>query len=302
MLKRTTEPARRLPFHEAMQSAVGKVPLLRGIPFHRERTLAALTAIQTNLEALRSEVRASPHGLAPPAEADVRSPIADVIPDGHAYFRYRGGQAVLHPWHLDAEITRLIEDLQERQTLTLVDFDRLWTLKWAFLQTAELGGEIWELGVYRGGSALYLKRLMSGLRIDTTLRLFDSFEGLPAPAGIDKHREGEFGDTSLAEVRNLVGSEPHIDYRKGWIPHTFDGLGDVPIRFAHIDLDLYQPILDATDFVYQRLVPGGIIVYDDYGFDSCPGARKAVDEFYADKPESPLYLPTGQAVIVRQPR
>ena len=37
---------------------------------------------------------------------------------------------------------------------------------------------------------------------------------------------------------------------------------------------------------------GAVIVYDDYGFPTCPGARKAVDDFFADKPEMPLVLTT----------
>ena len=41
------------------------------------------------------------------------------------------------------------------------------------------------------------------------------------------------------------------------------------------------------------------MVFDDYGFASCPGARKAVDEFFNDKPERPLVLPTAQAIVMR---
>ena len=44
---------------------------------------------------------------------------------------------------------------------------------------------------------------------------------------------------------------------------------------------------------------GGIIIYDDCGYPSCPGARRAGDEFYADKPERPLVLNTGQAIVTR---
>jgi O-methyltransferase len=43
------------------------------------------------------------------------------------------------------------------------------------------------------------------------------------------------------------------------------------------------------------------MLFDDYGFWSCPGARQAVDEFFADKPEAPFALPTGQALVARLP-
>jgi len=43
-----------------------------------------------------------------------------------------------------------------------------------------------------------------------------------------------------------------------------------------------------------------VMLFDDYGFPTCPGARKAVDEFFSDKPEVPFYLPTGQCLVVRK--
>jgi O-methyltransferase len=48
------------------------------------------------------------------------------------------------------------------------------------------------------------------------------------------------------------------------------------------------------------MVPGGIIVYDDYGFHSCTGAKIAVDEFYTGKEERPIYLPTGQCIVIKR--
>ena len=113
----------------------------------------------------------------------------------------------------------------------------------------------------------------------------------------DRHAEGDFSDTSVEAVRAVVGSDGFIELRKGWVPETFAGLEDEVFCFAHIDLDLYEGVRDTLSFVYPRLSPGGIIVLDDYGFASCPGARRAVDEFFADKPERPLALLTSQAVI-----
>jgi hypothetical protein len=48
------------------------------------------------------------------------------------------------------------------------------------------------------------------------------------------------------------------------------------------------------------MVKDGIMIFDDYGFDTCHGARQAVDEFFADKPEHAFYLPSGQCFVVRE--
>lgn len=87
--------------------------------------------------------------------------------------------------------------------------------------------------------------------------------------------------------------------RKGFIPDTFRGLELARITFAHVDLDIYRSILDSLDFIWPRLTLGGFIVFDDYGFPSCPGARAAVDEFFASSACIPLCLPTGQAVVFK---
>ena len=45
---------------------------------------------------------------------------------------------------------------------------------------------------------------------------------------------------------------------------------------------------------------GGILLFDDYGDHSCPGAKIAVDQFFDDKSEYPIYLPTGQCVVLKK--
>lgn len=226
------------------------------------------------------------------------------IPDAGAYQPYVNEWAVYSPWSVDPMIQELIRDLLSQRALTLVSADRLWMLKTAMLQTRSLAGEVWELGVYKGGSALLLRKLLEkdGGRSDVRLRLFDTFGGMPdTDAARDVHSAGDFADTSLAGVKRLIGEEPWIEYRKGLVPETFSGLNASAIRFAHVDLDIYEAIRAACIFLYPRLVPGGVVIFDDYGFWSCPGARAAVDEFFSDKPESPFVLPTGQALVTRLP-
>ena len=64
-------------------------------------------------------------------------------------------------------------------------------------------------------------------------------------------------------------------------------------------MDIYKSVIDCCEFIYPRLLKGGVLIFDDYGFRSCPGAKKAVDYFFRDKIEVPLILPTGQAIIFK---
>jgi hypothetical protein len=98
-------------------------------------------------------------------------------------------------------------------------------------------------------------------------------------------------------VRENLKAFPHCELHRGWIPHCFEPAKDARFALVHIDVDLYDPTRDACEFFYPRLATGGVMVFDDHGFASCPGATKAIDEYFADKPDTPLGLPTGQAML-----
>lgn len=219
-----------------------------------------------------------------------------------SYAIYKTGIEVLQPWHTDEDIAATVRHLQNSKKTSLVSVERMHSIKWAFHQTAGYDGEIWEAGVYQGGTAALLAHLIRRTqpRGKHALRLFDSFEGLPeALAGIDLHHKGEFADTSLEAAKQIVGPGDFISYHPGWLPGTLAPYGSSRIRLAHIDLDLYRSTLETLAFVYPRVIAGGIIVIDDYGFVSCPGVLKAVDEFLSDKPEKPLVMQSGQAIVVK---
>ena len=102
----------------------------------------------------------------------------------------------------------------------------------------------------------------------------------------------------------LFGIEPKdfdfVVFHSGWIPEKFHEVSDVRFCFVHLDVDLFQPTLDSLSFFYDKMSPGGIILCDDYGFITCPGARKAMNSFFADKPEEIVSLPTGQGFVVKR--
>jgi O-methyltransferase len=164
-------------------------------------------------------------------------------------------------------------------------------------------GDTADIGVRFGTSSYFI---LSGVKDQQKPHhLFDSFEGLSEPTRDDmadgKTTPWSKGDLRVDEsvTRKNLAMFPNCHYYKGWIPDRFPDVGDRKFSFVHVDVDLYEPTRDSLAFFYQRVSPRGVIICDDYGFTSCHGARKAVNEFFADKPESIIHVPTGQALIVK---
>jgi len=240
-----------------------------------------------------SRTVATVKSLVPPAiyQAAYRALIVKDIPSRDAYKPHYS------PW-LEPEFQKLAATVYGN---TCLKPDSLYTLLHHLKEALWLQGDALECGVWRGGSAKLLFDAIKGS--GKTLHLFDSFEGMAVTNGaLDEHEVGDFSDTSLDYVRKFVagGVDDGVAFHKGWIPQSFAGLDDLKFCFAHIDLDLYQSILDALEFIYPRMTPRGVIIFDDYGFASCPGARKAVDEFFADKLEAPFILTTAQAMVTKR--
>jgi len=177
-------------------------------------------------------------------------------------------------------------------------FDRKYFLAQLIKLVDHVDGDVAECGVYEGASSLLMFERVRNT--NKKLHLFDSFEGLSIP----NDEDGTYwtkGDLSIPEqvVRGNLPKSDRILYYKGWIPERFHMVNDNKFSFVHLDVDLYQPTYDSLVFFYPRMVLGGIILCDDYGFDSCPGAKKAIDDFFMDKQEKIINVPTGQAFAVR---
>jgi O-methyltransferase len=176
--------------------------------------------------------------------------------------------------------------------------DRKYTLDQLLRLTFEIDGDTAECGVYKGASSYLICRAIRPYAKRN--HLFDSFQGLSAPTTVDGTywqagalRAGE------QQVRENLREFENFVIHPGWIPQRFGDVADKRFSFVHIDVDLYEPTRDSVVFFYDRLSPGAVMLFDDYGFATCPGAKLAVDEFFRTRPERTVMLSTGQAFVVK---
>jgi predicted O-methyltransferase YrrM len=160
-------------------------------------------------------------------------------------------------------------------------------------------GALAEVGVYKGGSAL----ILAAVKGHSPLHLFDTFEGMPKvnPATDGLFQEGQFSDSSLQEVRNLLAGYDGLHFHRGIFPDSAEAVArtGLSFKFVHLDVDLYSSTKDALEWFYPKMIRGGIIVSHDYGNVTVPGVKKAFDGFFADKPEAVVPLWYSQAVVTK---
>jgi hypothetical protein len=180
-----------------------------------------------------------------------------------------------------------------------------------YLVRNDIAGDLVECGVWRGGSmmAVALQLLELGVR-DRKLHLFDTFEGMAPPTEVDVDPHGTaavqiFGASgrgtnekplpwkpaSMGEVRTALGSTGYPDDQvhliKGKIEDTVPAAAPQSIALLRLDTDWYESTRHELEHLFPRLVDGGVLIIDDYGY--WKGSRKAVDE-YIERNAVPLLL------------
>jgi predicted O-methyltransferase YrrM len=158
-----------------------------------------------------------------------------------------------------------------------------------------LPGDIVECGCARGGSAALMALTLRQLQSPRKLWLFDTFAGLPAPTSHDPDFElaDLFTGTcigTLDEVREFfhrLDAADNVEFVPGLFQETLPTAAVSQIVVLHIDGDWYESVKVCLESLYDKVVPGGVIQLDDYGY--WQGARKAVDEFVkARRIQAPL--------------
>ena len=135
-------------------------------------------------------------------------------------------------------------------------------------------GCILEVGVYKGGTAYFLDQWAQQRARECYL--YDTFSGMPYADPGDAHHVGDFADTSVEKVRELI---PHAHIVPGIFPTS--AVSMPPIAFAHIDVDQYRAYKETCQYLDPLMAPGSIMWFDDA--DVIDAAARAVFEMYGQR-------------------
>lgn len=192
------------------------------------------------------------------------------------------------------KISEVLKIVTDAASCSVNPVSKLKLLADQFRSVSSLSGDVAELGTYRGGCGMILRRLAQ----DKELHLFDTWQGNPFDDPLCHHRKGEWIAT-LAEARSLIGDGPFTHYHIGTFPETAEDLKDKQFCFVYVDPDTYQSVSDAIEFFWPRMVYGGKMMFDDYGWHACAGVEKAVNEHFTES-QRVVYQEQFTCVVVKK--
>lgn len=171
-----------------------------------------------------------------------------------------------------------------------------------------LAGSIVECGVWRGGSMMCIAHTLLRLGVsDRELYLFDTYDGMTEPESVDRLHDGTAAKQILAssdktrddlywayatldEVQTNLGKTGYpsekLHFVKGRVEDTIPQQAPTDIALLRLDTDWYSSTRHELIHLYPRLKGDGVLIIDDYGW--WQGAKRAVDEYFAQLPFVPL--------------
>jgi O-methyltransferase len=192
-----------------------------------------------------------------------------------------------------AAVAARIRDIVTGFPSQTVGVDEAYMIRSAVLATQGVAGAIAEVGVFRGGTA----RVICEAKGDRILHLFDTFEGLPTPGGIDAGFERGQYACGLEAVQSYLSQYPGVHFHPGFFPATGEAVRDVRFSFVHLDVDLYESTLEALRFFYPRMARGAMLISHD--FVEVVAVRRAFDEYFGPTAQPVLELSGNQCLVVK---
>ena len=196
------------------------------------------------------------------------------------------------------------------QKYTMTSWKRMYALYSSinYAVDARIAGDIVECGVWRGGSMMLAARtLMARSAASRRIFCYDTFSGMVEPGELDRDGVNQttarrrwrrsasdsgssWNSASLAEVKSNLASTGYpaalLRFVQGPVEDTIPGIIPDRISILRLDTDWHASTLHELRHLYPRLVRGGVLILDDYGY--WLGAKDAADEYFSGLPNRPL--------------
>jgi O-methyltransferase len=180
---------------------------------------------------------------------------------------------------------------------------RAYVCCWTAWTVRHKDGDFVECGVNRGGLSRAVMHYIDFESLGKQFWLLDTYEGLADHLiSEDERRLGILSggySPCYDEVIETFRSIPRVNVIKGIVPHTLPEVTSERICYLSIDMNNAAPEIAASEYFWDRLTSGGIIVLDDYGWRKQINQKIAFDRFAEERGVKVLCLPTGQGLIIK---
>jgi len=175
---------------------------------------------------------------------------------------------------------------------------RRYILSCAAYHCVQLEGDFVECGAYAGVGVKTVVDYLGGIDFPRNFWLYDLFEH---EEWMLHHPLPEHGPDLEARVREKFSAYPQVKIFKGNIPEVFEDQSPRRIAYLHIDLNQAPAEVAALDALFDRIVPGGIVILDDYEWAGVYRAQKlAEDPWFEARQYRVMPLPTGQGLVIKR--
>jgi len=174
---------------------------------------------------------------------------------------------------------------------------RMSTVLWGVRNGLRLEGDFVECACYKGTTVRVICDAVGFAKYpDRRYYLYDLFDHDPS---LPHHAMPEHSKQLYAQVKNRFSDFDNVTVTQGKVPDVLAEVAPKKIAFMHLDLNNADAEIGALEVLFERMVPGAVLVLDDYGWLGYRAQKLAEDPWFEKYGYRVLEMPTGQGLLIK---